>query len=496
MRSLRRSLAEYSIVHLEELARFLGLSVAALEHEELAAALAAHLISPDVFRGIYGRLSDRAREALAAVNAASPSMPWATFVRRWGPVREMGPQRLVREQPWRAPVSPAEELLYQGLVFRSMTRQGKSVVEVVYVPDELRLLLPEEADNVGRLSLPLRPEVVRPTRSRRMFLNDLVMLLAFVYNEGIQVDWEGRPLRGALAELGRRFLVPLDPTTLHRPPPRVHLLFHHARVLGLVGQEGNFLRVRPRVLARWLKQPVAYQRLTLWRAWVESVLWSDLCRVPQLDCVAPLPPGDPADARNRLLRHLLALEAEQWYSLEDLVEWVHEHDPDFLRPDGDYHSWLIRRREDGTLLRGFETWEEVEGRLIRFYIVGPMAWLDAVALDEAGEHFCLTEAGYRWLRRRSEPMRKVRPRLAVSANLRIRMAHDVHPFDLFRVSRFADWEASLPEYVYRITERSLARGRAQGLTSRHILAFLRRATGNRVPVTVQRMVKGYTQPSK
>ena len=484
MRSLRHALSDYPLVYLEELARYLGLSLRAHTPEDAARALAAHLLSLDVWQRVYRQLSPAAREALLTVAHASPPLAWLTFVRRWGPIREGGFQRLLREQPWRHPLTPGEELFFRGLIFRTTFQQGSMVGEVVYVPDEIQMLLAGEEDVTPRLTLSPVAERGEARESGRAFLNDVVMLISFIYNHGMPVDWEGRPLRGSLAELGRRLLVPLLPQDLQHPSPRVSMLFHHARFLGLVTQEGNQLRVRARPLARWLKQPVAYQRFTLWRAWAESPLWHDLYHLPTVECVDPPRPGEPRLSRSKFLAHLHHLEANTWYAVDDLRAWLYEHDPDFLRLHGDYQTWVLRRREDDALLRGFTAWQEVEGEVVRFYLLGPMFWLDAVQVDEKGIHFALTDAGYRWLRRRSEPMRKERPRLAVSANLRIRFPHTVHPFDHFRVSRFADWERSVPEYVYRITEGSLARARAQGISPRRIVAFLRRASGSPVPRTV------------
>ncbi len=488
MRTLQQCLAEYPLPLLEGIAHSAGLTLIARDAEEAATTLATHMMTADVLNVLVAQLSSQARTALAHVRSAQPPLTWTTFVRRYGPLREMGPQRLIREQPWRTPQSPAEELVYRGLVFRSMVRRGTTVTEVVYIPPELALLLPPLEESAPDFRVAPAEPASSPHREGDAFLEDMVTLLAYAYNEGIQVDWEGRPLRGDLARLGERLIHPLTPEELRHPPPRVHLLFHHAYALRLLVQQGSHLHINPRPLSRWLKQPRAYQRFLLWRAWAESPRWNDLWHVPELECVQGPWENRPQEARQRVLQYLQRLEKDTWYTLDDFVQAVYEHDPDFQRQAGDYASWLIRRRGETDLLRGFEHWHEVEGRLLRFYIAGPMAWLDAILLDaaEAPSRFALSEAGYRWLHRRSEPMTKARPHLRVTPDFRVHLPHGAHPFDRFRVTRFADWEATHPEFVYRISRKSLARAAAQGIPTRRILAFLKKSTNKALPPNVAR----------
>ncbi len=489
MRSLRQALATYPFHWLEGLALYVGLPLSGRTASDAAAELAAHLMRPDIAQVLYEGLSEQARQALAEILTASVPVPWATFVRRYGPVREMGPQRLVREQPWRAPISPAEELYYRGFVYRALIRQNGTVVEIVYVPKELTLLLPQAQERKSLKDIPMvaPPEQVRT--AGQSLLNDVVMVLAFAYNEGLHVDWEGRPLRGDLVRLGERLTSPLEPTDLLRLPPRVQFILYLVYHLGFVTQEGDVLRLHVKRLQSWLKQPVAYHRLMLWRLWAEGESWCDLCHVPHLDPIEGTWADTALSARQRILQHLRALSAGMWYAFSDVQQFVYQYDTDFLRPDGNYDTWLIRRRDDQTILRGFQHWEDVEGALLRFYLFGPMFWLDAVMIDEEARRFALTDAGTRWLRRRSEPMRQVRPPLQVSPDFRIAMPHNVHPLDLFRVSRFADWELTRPEYVFRITRKGLQRAAQQGISGQHILLYLRKATRDHLPRNVQRALR-------
>ncbi len=74
-------------------------------------------------------------------------------------------------------------------------------------------------------------------------------------------------------------------------------------------------------------------------------------------------------------KYLSRLPQETWWSLNSFVAGIHEKQPDFQRPGGDYDSWFIQRAGEKNFLRGFDTWEEVDGALIRFLISGPLHWL-------------------------------------------------------------------------------------------------------------------------
>ena len=49
-------------------------------------------------------------------------------------------------------------------------------------------------------------------------------------------------------------------------------------------------------------------------------------------------------------------------------------------PAGDFDSWFIKRAADGSYLRGFESWDQVDGALIRFLISEVMHRLGLIDL--------------------------------------------------------------------------------------------------------------------
>ena len=107
--------------------------------------------------------------------------------------------------------------------------------------------------------------------------------------------------------------------------------------------------------------------------------FNELRLVPGLVCEGEWT-NQPLDTRAFLLRLLEALPKGKWWSLPAFIQAVKENYPDFQRPAGDYNSWFIKRKIDGEYLRGFATWNEVDGALIHYLITGPMFWLGLVEL--------------------------------------------------------------------------------------------------------------------
>jgi hypothetical protein len=78
------------------------------------------------------------------------------------------------------------------------------------------------------------------------------------------------------------------------------------------------------------------------------------------------------------LNLLDAIPEEQWWSINALVRDIKQKYADFQRPAGDYDSWFIKRESDGQYLRGFVSWDQVDGALIKFFITNILHWLGQV----------------------------------------------------------------------------------------------------------------------
>jgi hypothetical protein len=162
-----------------------------------------------------------------------------------------------------------------------------------------------------------------------------------------------------------------------------------------------------------------------------------------------------------------------------MVQTIKELSPDFQRPAGNYDTWYIRNTDTQEFLKGFAQWDAVEGALIRFLVEGPLYWLSALDLAEpsAGDDFLLSLSpwGAIWLGHNTpQPHEQVRRALTVGEDFTLRIPSGSALADRFRVERFAQWQASYPDYVYQINQRSLKRALDEGITPQQILSFLQK----------------------
>jgi hypothetical protein len=250
------------------------------------------------------------------------------------------------------------------------------------------------------------------------------------------------------------------------------------------------LRLKPEVVTAWFESVPFHQRRAVTAAWRDDPTWNDLFRIPSLQ---PEETGawrnDPILAREAVLRHLEVCRPGTWYRIEALVTAIKHVDPDFQRPDGDYDSWYIRDEETGVYLSGFESWDAVEGRLIRHLIRVPMAWFGLVDLgrDEGAQSptaFRLTQSGAALLGV-AEP-----PSTAEPSSGRLRSGFRVavpaaRRYERFQLARVADWLQSGAPFVYRLTPSSLERARQQGISITRVLEFL----GDLIEAPVPRSVE-------
>jgi hypothetical protein len=468
---------------LRAIARFWDVDLASERRHEAAAQLAEAMARPEVVADARAALPDAPRRALEALLAGGGWMPQRIFSRRWGEIRAMGPGRMERERPWREPSSPAEALWYTGFISRAFEQGDEGTYEVIFVPPELLALLPAAGATppAGAPEPVPEPAAVRPAADA--FLDDACTLVSYLQNERLRPAADGTWPARHEANLKRRLFDP-DLT-------RLDLLRHLVQRLGwLRRSDSDRLRPDPAPVTSWLQSSPDEQRRALAEAWRDDASWNDLFHVPALE---PVETGawrnDPLLARQGILRHLRACAPGTWYALDGFVSAVKQAEPDFQRPDGDYTSWYIRDAVTGAYHSGFESWDAVEGTLIRSVIAGPLAWLGLTDVGAAGlgdppSAFRITPAGAAFLGLAGPPPAQPSASLALRPDFTV-LAPAARRYERFQLSRVAEWVRTGDPFVYRITPASLDRARQQGIPVARVLDFLAQATGAPVPHAVE-----------
>lgn len=512
MNTLTRSLRDYPPAMLRAIADANRVALASNAVQAMADQLAAALTASEHLADLLAGCSEAARTALAVLlhnGGRSPALP---FERRFGAIRQFGPGRLERERPQRAPLNAAEELWYRGLVYRAFAQTPDGVAEFLYVPGDLIPLLPQPEPVTTSFSVcaTSSPPAVEPTADS--LLHDVCTILCFVQTGRARLAESDNLLAwsaNTLYELSRHLLQPaVSPDEIvHAGPGSVAALAWSLAIgSGWLRASGRRVQLAPGAVRGWLEAERGQQRRALLEAWRSSATWNDLCRTPGLACEQTGSwANDPVTTRERVLALLASLPPDQWYPLDDFVAAVKLHAPDFQRPDGDYDTWYVRRRQDSSFLRGFEAWDEVEGALLRFMLAGPLRWLGAVDLGAAAPSvmaggceafspgpatvFQLTPAGIAWLTDAPPPAEPAADALTVHPDFLITAPAGASLMDRFRVSRFTTWEPATAgidgiQFHYRISQSGLRRAAAQRIDTARIVAFLNEHAAQPIPGNV------------
>ena len=118
-------------------------------------------------------------------------------------------------------------------------------------------------------------------------------------------------------------------------------------------------------------------------SWRASEAFDELRLMPGLICEGAWI-NRPRATREFLLGQLRSVPRTVWWSLPSFIGHIKQKYTDFQRPPGDFDSWFIKSAADGSYLRGFSSWDQVDGALIRFLINEVMHRLGLIDLASAG----------------------------------------------------------------------------------------------------------------
>ncbi|NLX43489.1 MAG: hypothetical protein GXY79_08445 [Chloroflexi bacterium] len=279
-------------------------------------------------------------------------------------------------------------------------------------------------------------------------------------------------------------------------PKRLHLLWRVLCNQELVQHGGKQWHVTLQT-RRWLGQSDGEQWLACFLAWRNDRSWDELYDLEAIACDRRACPNEPWAARQRLCGMLLDLIGP-WYDLDSFIAAVRQHHPDYLRPDGDMDSWVIRDAASGEFIRGMGDWDRVEGALLKELISGPLHWLGIIDLaqDRDGRPILRdSEHGAELLAEmppHTDTPPAAEPIATLDSHLFLSARTGQSRYQRYQVERLAVWqEQDAQQAHYRLTEDSIWQALNAGITHEQILSFLQRITGHGVPEIATRLLDAW-----
>jgi hypothetical protein len=481
MPELLQSLLKQDIGHLRIIAEFWGIELESATVDDAREELSASLLDAELIAELIDSLSLQAQSALRALVKAEGRIPWVVFTRQYGDIREMGAAKRDRERPHLKPASTAEFLYYRGLLARAFFDDDKGPQEFAYIPDDLleqlynifeeevvdepvevKVDLPQEATEAEPLGRPASPgEKGRESLADDSILDDATTFLAAL-RMGKDMASGGLPLLS------------------HEQVPVLQSLLTAARLIRKDIPQAEAVKT-------FLECPRGEALKILQDAWIESDSFNELWLMPGLICEGEWR-NNPPETREFLLNLLDALPEEKWWSLGAFVRDIKQKYADFQRPAGDYDSWFIKRKTDGQYLRGFASWEQVDGALIKYFITNILHWLGQVDLSTADG---ASEPSAFKIKSSVDGQRTEETgKLHVSSQGVISIPRSAPRVVRYQVSRFCEWDEPKDDgYRYHVTTNSLSKAREQGLKVEHLLVLLSKHTDAGVPPSLVKALK-------
>lgn len=294
-----------------------------------------------------------------------------------------------------------------------------------------------------------------------------------------------RVLRNASAQvLGEHVEVPEGWSRGGRLP----FLYHLCRALGLLGRDGDHLRVDGARSARYFMAPAPDRTRQRVRAFRHADTWTELADLDELEIemgARARGQGGPDMDRAVIARGLVfdavsRLPVGEWTSLNDLFEAIRQDSPELLFPreTGPYYPGVARRK--GAMLRVARKsgWATVEGAFI-LRVLESLARLGCVMFkdEESGgrDELHVTVAGLYALDTgpRPEDRSLTGGELVVQPTFELVVIARCPDVSLiFELERFATRTGPAPGTTYVLEEASVYRAVREGLEIEEILDFL------------------------
>lgn len=414
--------------------------------------------------------------ALRALIGSGGRFSAVRFAAMFGSVRAMGPDRFLRDAPWRSPESVSEWLIYHGFIFPGYGEDASGLDAFYAMPTDLVPFFDAPALPTPDPGAKL---VVRPASDSEIAVQRLAAANFF---DMVCLVLAGTRIRKPTAMIAGAY-----------GSGRVALAERALRREGIIGQTD----ADGETIQNFLSQHPAICLTRLVRAWIGDQSDHDAILAENF-VLDPIFHSDGKAFRTRIFSILDRLDASVWFGFRGFVTLLRGAELNFFRDPLDSASRLIRRlsHSDPT------GWDAVEGELIKSYFLGPLynfGFIDLAAAVDGSEEltaFRVTPFGKRmlgWLRGEPFPPnpRWVEPP-SVGIDGRVLVGPKVSAPLRYHLARYCDWEdIRVDGWKLRLTPGSLRLAKRNGLKLSALCAALRRAAGPALPRTVLSAIESW-----
>ena len=243
----------------------------------------------------------------------------------------------------------------------------------------------------------------------------------------------------------------------------------------------------PEVTRKMLESPRGEVLYNIASSWLSSTKINDIENVSGLEFEGLLN-NNPLVNRGAIVQLINLVSKDTWWDIDSFIQYTKKYQPDFLRMAGEYDAWFIKERQTGEYLGGFSNWEKVEGRLIHYYLTGPMHWLGLIDLASVteGEQANSFRLSFLWNQivnhEGSREIKKENEPVFVKSNGTIIIPRLAPRSIRYLIARYCEWVGeSGSNYIYRISDKSLSEVSSQGLNPGKLILLLRKHSVQPLP---------------
>jgi hypothetical protein len=471
MPDLNQTYARYDQGMLQAIAEKWAILLQPAMTEPQRIQLICKITQGNTFAETFAILSESARQAMLDLKILGGTQPWVEFARRYGDIRVMGSARRNRERPDHTPINTAEELYYAGMIGKEFLPGANEPQEYAFIPREILLFLksdqnPDDAPP-GHAALSEEIQVTRLATTH--LIDDACTFLA-----AKRCEMKKNQFKDWLFSVSSDFLF---------------ALLQSCNIIDASGMP-DAQKVRT-----FLEISRSEALHFLYQNWLVSSTVNELRLLDGLIFEGTWE-NHPQPARQTIIDLLRKIPADTWWDLESFVQDIKKIIPDFQRPAGDYDSWYIRSAINGQYLRGFSSWDEVDGFLIRFLIIQPLHLLglvDLASLEKNNEPIA-----FRWTRWASSLLDGHPP------SIKEPILGKIHLFNSglltvprsasrparYQIARFCQWENRKgDDFRYRISPAGFQQASRQGLSPAQLIPFLHKVAENPLPPGILQAVE-------